>query len=143
MKKLSTFFVILFLLIASTNAFAVLDESTNEGTTAGEAIRLTDGLDPANTLVLNFSPSVNAVYNADSADDAGNKQWYSVSTYHSGGGFYYASSSDSTGVYKQSRESNKAFADVTIPTAKSMTSETDSDVTQSAEEYWLDNDWVK
>jgi hypothetical protein len=139
-KKLVIFMVVIAALMLSSNAFAVLDANTNEGTTAGEAIRLTDGLDPANTLVLNFSPSVNAVYNADSAGTAGDMQWYSGATYHSGGQTFYASSQDSTGVYRQSRESNQAFTDVTIPTSKTMTVD-GSDV--SAEQYWLDNGWSK
>jgi hypothetical protein len=133
--------LMLTFLCLSTNAFAVIEGNTNEGTTAGESIELTDALDPENTLVLNFSPSVNAIYEADTADDAGNKQWYAVSTYHSGGTQFYASSSDSTGIYKQSRESSDVFTDVTIPTSKTMTLSDSSE--GSAEEYWLENSWEK
>jgi hypothetical protein len=137
--------LVLAFVFFGTNSFALIeDDNTNEGASAGESIKLTDGLDPENTLVLNFSPSVNAIYEADTADDGGNKQWYAVATYHSGGTNFYASSSDSTGIYKQTRESSNVFADVTIPTSKTMTTGTGTEaVTQSAEEYWLDNDWEK
>lgn len=145
MKKANYFIGILVVaLLSSTNAFALLEANTNEGATAGESLELTDGLTDENVLVLNFSPSVNAIYEADTADDEGNKQWYAVSTYHSGGTLFYASSSDSTSIYKQSRSASQLFSEVTIPTSKTMTSgEGETATTQSAEEYWLANDWTK
>lgn len=145
MKKSAVLLMVLFAMLWSANAFAVLDANTNEGaTTAGEAIRLTDGLAVPNVVVLNFSPSINAIYLADTADDAGNKQWYAVATYHSGGQSFFASSADSTGVYKQGRESNDVFGDVIVPTSKSMTvGEGDAAETFTAEEYWLENSWEK
>ncbi len=142
-KKLVLFMVMIAVTMLSSNAFAVIDANTNEGTTAGEAIRLTDG---TNTLVLNFSPSVNAVYTGDTAGTAGDIQWYSASTYHSGGTTFFASSQDSTGVYKQSRASNQDFASVTIPESSTVTipaSGTDPATEVSAEQYWLDNGWEK
>ena len=140
--KLKSFLIVSLCLFGFTvNSYAVLDANTNEGDTAGEAIRLTDG---TNELVLNFSPSVNALYLADTAGTAGNRQWYAVAAYHSGGKMFHASSSDSTGVYKQDRGANETFSQVEIPTSSDMTAadaEEGEEVT--AEEYWLDNGWSK
>jgi hypothetical protein len=85
------------------------------------------------------------LYLASTTDADGNKQWYSVSTYHASGSNFYASSSDSTGIYKQERDANNVFTDVTMPTSQTMT-ETATDgteTTKSAEEYWLANSWEK
>ncbi|MBN1141265.1 MAG: hypothetical protein JXB25_05660 [Deltaproteobacteria bacterium] len=152
MKRLIEVLTVVMVVALSSNAFAVLDANTNEGAgTAGESIRLTDG---NREMVLNFSPNVNFIYHSDTADDDGNKQWYSASTYHAGGTNFYASSSDSTAIYKQSREANNVFADVTLPTSRTMTHEEAVEnpgegepatvtVTQTAEQYWLANDWSK
>jgi hypothetical protein len=144
MKKVIEILVVVMVVGFCSNAFAVLDANTNEGTTAGESIRLTDGLTDPATVVLNFSPSVNILYQASTDDAAGNKQWYSVSTYHADGSNFYASSSDSTGIYKQERDANNVFSDVTIPTSQTMTvGEGDAAEEVSAEQYWLNNSWEK
>lgn len=143
MKKIIEILVVVMFVALSSNAFAVLDANTNEGaTTAGESIRLTDG---TQTVVLNFSPSVNMLYQSSATDDAANKQWYTVATYHAGGSNFYASSSDSTGIYKQGRAANTVLADVKMPASQEITTGTPDvdEVTVSAEEYWLANDWTK
>lgn len=140
MKKIIEVLAVVMILGFSANAFAVVESNTNESN-PGEAIKLTDG---TTELVLNFSPSIMLLYQADSADDSGNKQWFSVSTYHAGGTNFYASSSDSTSIYKQSRTADKKFADVIIPSSKSMTEGTgDAATTYTAEEYWLAKSWKK
>jgi hypothetical protein len=136
MKKIAFTLAALLLSFGLTAAAFAADgdpvaANTNEGDKAGQAIELTDG---TNTLILNFSPSVNALYNG--AGDDGNVQWYAVATYHAGGTQFYGSSSDSTVVYKKPRATAEKFADAVVPDAKAGDDETPDTI-------WTSKDWTK
>jgi hypothetical protein len=139
MKRIFSIFAMLFLVFSFCTVAIAEDsepvaDNTNEGADAGRAIELTDG--NGNDLILNFSPSVNAIYETDAGDPDGNKQWYAVATYHSGGTFFFGSSSDSTVVYRKSRDTTEEFSDAGVPDAKAGPDET-------ADSIWTDAGWSK
>lgn len=114
MKKLTGIAALLLMVSAFAMPALAIDNEANPGTT----IPLTDGLTPANTLNLNFSPSVNGQYLTDADDAAGNKQWFAIATYHSGGTNFYGTSAEQTVVYKKPRETTETFTAAALVNAK-------------------------
>jgi hypothetical protein len=111
MKKISS--IIAMLLVAFAFASPVL--AVDNESTPGTGYTVTDGLDPANTLTLNFSPAVVGQYLTDAVQTAGNKQWFSIGTFHGGGTMFYATSSDQTVVWKKARTTDQTLDDAAIP----------------------------
>ena len=142
MKNRIFLILALALLIACPQVFAA---SVDNEDTPGSVLA-------ASSLNFNFSPSVAGMYVTENT--SGNEQWYAVSTYHPGGKSFFGSSSDSTSIYKQSREAADVFGDITLPDSPTVNiitpATTDPDtgepiaaVTGTADEYWLANSWSK
>ena len=136
--------LVLFLAIflTFTQAFAnPIDNEENPGTVLSAQSGAVD---------FNFSPGVAGLYGTVAT--TANEQWYVISTYHQGGRSFYGSTSDSSSIYKQSREANQLFATLTFPEEplKVITEAvivdgvvTEPAVTESADEVWLGNGWTK
>lgn len=135
MRKITA---LLLALIAVTAFSSVALAADNETAGAGKSIALTDGLATPNQLVLNFSPSVFGQYLTDAADTDGNKQWFSIATYHGGGTQFYGTSSEQTAVYKKLRDTTQVFSDAGLVSEKE---------TRDAEgvlvDVWTTNSWTK
>lgn len=102
---------ILFVCLFSVSAFAKNNESN-----PGDPIVL----EAASTapLRLNFSPKVVGEYNAQGGTD-GNRQWFSIVTYHNGGEYFYATTSGMTAIYKKKRSTGtEKLTDAKVPASK-------------------------
>ena len=86
----------------------VFAASVDNEATPGSVLAVEGGV-----LNFSFSPKVAGMYNTEAT--GGNEQWYAIVTYHPGGQQFYATTSDSSSIYKQSRETVETFANVTVP----------------------------
>jgi hypothetical protein len=122
------------LVFSTSSAFATqIDNSDDPGS------RL--ALDPngVKPLQLGFSPSVAGLYSVEAVD--GDEQWYAISTYHQGGTLFFGSASDQTSIFKQKRENNQDFDNVTVPEAPNLDDDGNPLPWANAEDLENTNDW--
>lgn len=122
--------IALFVVFICTLAFSVeVFAAQNNEDDPGSSITVSDD---TTSLTFNFSPSVCGYYATEGTGT--NEQWFAISTYHGDGKMFYATSAQQTVVWKQGRDTNETFSNVTIPADKSAS---------ESETQWTDSGWAK
>jgi hypothetical protein len=121
-------FTCLFLLLLTSVASAA--DSVAQSS-PGSALELAD-------LTIGVSPGVYAHYEDD--DQAGNVQWWAISTAHQGGTKIYGAAQNNSGTFFISAGTNT----ITGPLTTSEDTYTLPDSDQSASDtYWSDSAWTR